>query len=187
MATPAPNTAQPLPDPNTPVTPPQTPSRVQAQAQDLKMSGEMMQEQIKNEAIKGGAPAFKFDPSDSPAEKAAEARKAIPPGLKLQPSTKGAAVIDPDVSTPVNNVATNPQTPAEAYVNGHPKAGDGEWGRTGWAPRFGSGLAENPGGFGVPLEALDIDRTTWLEKRLDDKFFGGKFPIPHDMHRFHPN
>ncbi|KAF3197552.1 hypothetical protein TWF679_002951, partial [Orbilia oligospora] len=68
MATPAP---VPVPPPETPATPPDTPSR----AQEVKMSGEVIQEAIKNEAIDGGAPAFKFDPNATPAEKAAEVRK----------------------------------------------------------------------------------------------------------------
>ncbi|KAF3310907.1 hypothetical protein TWF173_009145 [Orbilia oligospora] len=171
MATPAP---VPVPPPETPATPPDTPSR----AQEVKMSGEVIQEAIKNEAIDGGAPAFKFDPNATPAEKAAEVRKAIPEGLKLQPSTKAAAIIDPDASTPKSDKpAAGPQSqekgekPADGYVNGHPKAGDGEWSRTGWAPRFGA-VVDGSANFGLPLDELDIDKTTWLEKRLEDKFFG---------------
>ncbi|KAF3921577.1 Tricalbin-3 [Arthrobotrys entomopaga] len=172
MATPAPIAVPPRV--HTPATPPDSPSRVPPQA--IKMSGDIMQEQIKNEAIQGGAPAFKFDPSASPEEKAAEAKKEIPEGLKLQPSTKAAPLINPDVSTPVTKAPSrDSQTPEPSdkstYVNGHPKAGDGEWGRTGWAPRFGAVVPELSG-LGVPLEAMDIDKTTWLEKTLEDKFFG---------------
>ncbi|KAF3925246.1 Tricalbin-3 [Dactylellina cionopaga] len=166
MATPA-----PAPAPQTPVTPPDTPSR--AQIHETKMNGDMIQEDIKNEAIHAGVPAFKFDPNASPAEKAAEARKAIPEGLKLQPSTKAAPLVNLEASTlTTDKGASASEKPGEAYVNGHPKAGDGEWGRTGWAPRFGAGTEENAASFGVPLDELDIDRTTWLEKNLDDKFFG---------------
>lgn len=55
------------------------------------------------------------------------------------------------------------------YVNGYPKAGDGEWERTGWEPRIGSlndalGLNTLPDG---------ADHQTWVESNLDDKFFGG--------------
>ncbi|KAF3932776.1 Tricalbin-1 [Dactylella cylindrospora] len=158
----------------TPATPPDTPSR----AADAKALGESIQQQIKNEAIEAGAPAFKFDPDAPPAEKAAQARKAIPEGLKLHSSTKGTAIINPDSPQPQTAKSTasgtkaeaDAKSPSEAYVNGHPKAGDGEWGRTGWSPRFGDGA---PGGsFGVPLDELDIDKATWLEGRLDDKFFG---------------
>ena len=55
-------------------------------------------------------------------------------------------------------------------VNGQPKAGDGEWSRTGWEPQFGS-LNDTLG----LDDALAEDHQTLLESKLDDKFFGGKF------------
>ncbi|KAK6338720.1 hypothetical protein TWF696_009532 [Orbilia brochopaga] len=180
MASPTP----PPPQIHTPATPPDSPSR--QTAEEVKMSGEALQEKIKNDALKSGVPAFKFDPEASPAEKAAEAKKAIPEGLTLQPPTRAAPVIDADASTPKTersavSAASRPITPANAldkppaYVNGHPKAGDGEWGRTGWAPRFGAAINESAPVEGLvePLEGADVDdKTTWLEKRLEDKFFG---------------
>ena len=43
--------------------------------------------------------------------------------------------------------------------------------RTGWAPRFGQGsITETEAG-----ESL-LDHQTFLESKLDDKFFGGKQP-----------
>jgi hypothetical protein len=60
----------------------------------------------------------------------------------------------------------------EPKGNGYPKAGDGEWSRTGWSPRFGDGSG-NPNGIGTALDELDVDKATWLEGRLEDKFFGG--------------
>lgn len=40
--------------------------------------------------------------------------------------------------------------------------------RTGWAPRFGNG---------EPVEAESFaDHQTWIESKLDDKFYGGTFP-----------
>ena len=40
------------------------------------------------------------------------------------------------------------------------------WERVGWAPRFGSGETEEE-------EATLADHQTWLEGKLDDKFYGG--------------
>lgn len=68
--------------------------------------------------------------------------------------------------TPASATASKPP----AMVNGFPKAGDGEWDRTGWAPRFGS-----------LNDALGIDdviaenHQTFVEASLSDKFFGGEF------------
>lgn len=43
--------------------------------------------------------------------------------------------------------------------------------RTGWAPRFGNGAAD------VSMEGESLgDHQTWVEGKLEDKFFGGKFP-----------
>ncbi len=41
--------------------------------------------------------------------------------------------------------------------------------RAGWAPRFGSGASVNSG-----EEETLLDHQTWLEGKLDDKFYGGK-------------
>ena len=41
--------------------------------------------------------------------------------------------------------------------------------KTGWAPRFGQGdLTEDE------ANASLLDHSTWVESRLDEKFFGGK-------------
>lgn len=42
--------------------------------------------------------------------------------------------------------------------------------RAGWAPRFGNGAASIEG------ETL-ADHQTWVEGKLDDKFFGGKYRL----------
>lgn len=55
-------------------------------------------------------------------------------------------------------------------VNGFPKAGDGEWDRTGWTPRFGS-LND---ALGID-DAIAENHQTLVEANLDDKFFGGEF------------
>lgn len=56
-----------------------------------------------------------------------------------------------------------------AMVNGFPKAGDGEWSRVGWEPRFGS-LNDALG-----LDDAAQNHQTFVEANLDDKFFGGEF------------
>jgi hypothetical protein len=40
--------------------------------------------------------------------------------------------------------------------------------RTGWAPRFGTGDPKDDEGPSL------LDHETWLEGKIDDKFFGGK-------------
>ncbi len=40
--------------------------------------------------------------------------------------------------------------------------------RTGWAPRFGTGDPKDDEGTSL------LDHETWLEGKIDDKFFGGK-------------
>lgn len=39
--------------------------------------------------------------------------------------------------------------------------------RTGWAPRFGGGDSQNNGGPTL------LDHQTWVEGKLEDKWFGG--------------
>lgn len=41
--------------------------------------------------------------------------------------------------------------------------------RTGWAPRFGNGDPKDDEGPTL------LDHETWLEGKLEDKFFGGKY------------
>ncbi|KAI5842793.1 C2 domain-containing protein [Tricharina praecox] len=98
----------------------------------------------------------------------------------LDGAGSGATVAMPAAQKPAQNgtngatngaaAAANGATEKEKspYVNGYPKAGDGEWERTGWEPRIGSlndalGLNTLPDG---------ADHQTWVESNLDDKFFG---------------
>jgi hypothetical protein len=56
-------------------------------------------------------------------------------------------------------------------VNGHIDAEDNDrWvERTGWAPRFGNGGSDES------IEGENLaDHQTWVEGKLDPKFFGGK-------------
>jgi hypothetical protein len=43
--------------------------------------------------------------------------------------------------------------------------------RTGWAPRFGSGDADDADS----QQDTNFDHQTWVEGKLDDKFFGGRY------------
>lgn len=62
-----------------------------------------------------------------------------------------------------------PSTSAAGTATGAPASDDeARWvERTGWAPRFGS--TDNEEG-----ESL-LEHSTWLEGKLDDKFFGGRY------------
>jgi hypothetical protein len=80
------------------------------------------------------------------------------------PSTAGAIA-----ATPAKDKNGVPLTNG---ANGHIEKEDSErWiERTGWAPRFGSG----PSTASIEGESL-ADHQTWLEGKLEDKFYGGKF------------
>lgn len=69
----------------------------------------------------------------------------------------------------------SPKKPEDGYVNGFPKAGDGEWDRVGWAPQFGS-LEDS-------LEVskyANSDHQTWVESKLDEKWYGGECELAVD-------
>jgi len=79
-------------------------------------------------------------------------------------------------STTTTHSVTEKET--SSYVNGLPKAGDGEWDRTGWEPRIG-GLND---ALGLNKLADAADHQTWVESNLDDKFFGGEsYPMGETM------
>lgn len=61
----------------------------------------------------------------------------------------------------------NTKDPKAAQANGAPPEEDSRWDRVGWAPRFGMGDgAEEDDGTTM------LDHQTWLEGKLDDKFYG---------------
>lgn len=63
-----------------------------------------------------------------------------------------------------------PDSPSDSAPNANGTADVSEkarWERVGWAPRFGSGDAE------VDDETTMLDHQTWLEGKLDEKFYGG--------------
>lgn len=79
----------------------------------------------------------------------------------LPSPTEGAALVDQ--SAPTANGDTT-------KVNGQWTADENaQWvSKTGWAPKFGSG--DNADTQGPTL----LDHQTWVESKLDDKFFGGE-------------
>lgn len=78
----------------------------------------------------------------------------------------------PDYNLPSTDkpVAAEPPTPTgdSHEANGHaPEDDEKRWERVGWAPQFGM-----PGG-DVEDEGTLLDHQTWIEGKLDEKFYGG--------------
>ena len=84
------------------------------------------------------------------------------------PSTAGA------IAAPKAAAKDSTGKPLANGTNGQIDADDEDrWiERTGWAPRFGSGASNES----MEGESL-ADHQTWVEGKLDDKFFGGKHNI----------
>ncbi|KAG8533716.1 uncharacterized protein KY384_001457 [Bacidia gigantensis] len=129
------------------------------EASQGKASSQDAQDIMAAESKKAGIPAMQFDPNASPEEKAAQARSddGTPDQYDLPPPSKEGAV------PPSPTVDGKP-----AQLDGHLSHDDAaRYEKTGWAPRFGQGdLTEEEAG-----ESL-LDHQTYLEGRLDDKFFG---------------
>ncbi|TVY45679.1 Uncharacterized protein LSUB1_G000436 [Lachnellula subtilissima] len=140
------------------------------------------QRKMVQESQKAGVPAFTFDPDATPEQKAAQARARVPEGFHHEHKSKGVAIpTDIDDGKPG---AYNLPSPSTAGAMAAPKAAskdsagkttangqidaddEDRWiERTGWAPRFGSGPESIEG------ESL-ADHQTWVEGKLEDKFFG---------------
>lgn len=153
-----------------------------AQDPNSSVTADDAQQKIVTESRKAGVPAFTFDPDASPEEKAAQARAHVPAGFHHQHKSKGVAVpTDIDDGKPGAYDLPPPSTagaiavtPAKGkdgapLTNGHMEKEDQErWvERAGWAPRFGNGSS----GDSIKSESL-ADHQTWVEGKLDDKFFG---------------
>ncbi|KAI9704934.1 MAG: hypothetical protein M1836_006714 [Candelina mexicana] len=137
---------------------------------------------IVNETKKAGVEAYQFDPFASPEEKAAQARSHLPPGFHHEHKPKAVGVVtDIDDGSPDQYDLPAPTTEGAVAVSptveGKPEAANGHitedekarWvERAGWAPRFG------PGSFADSEGTTLLDHQTWVESKLDDKFFGGK-------------
>ncbi|EKD15565.1 uncharacterized protein L3040_009107 [Drepanopeziza brunnea f. sp. 'multigermtubi'] len=138
------------------------------------------------ESEKAGVAAFEFDPDATPEQKAAQARARVPDGFHHDHKSKGVAIpTDIDDGKPGAYDLPSPSTAGAIAVNGL-KGENGKpvsngmsgqfiedddnerWvERTGWAPRFGNGASSDS----MQEESL-ADHQTWVEARLDDKFFG---------------
>ncbi|KAF2841081.1 tricalbin [Patellaria atrata CBS 101060] len=130
---------------------------------------------VLNETKKAGGMAIAFDPNATPAEKAAQARSHIPAGFHHERKPKAAALASDadsssapkyDLPPPTKAGAIAPPTPTTDKANGVPKDEEERWARVGWEPRFGM-----PGS-GEEDEGTLLDHETFLEGKLDDKFFG---------------
>jgi hypothetical protein len=117
--------------------------------------------------------------------------KRVPEGFHHEHKSKGVAVVTdiddgmpgaydlPPPTTAGALAATAPPKdqsgkPLTNGVNGHMDADEKKhWiEKAGWAPRFGTGDSSES----IEGESLG-DHQTWVEGKLDDKFFGGKFLI----------
>ncbi|KAL4801980.1 hypothetical protein BDV18DRAFT_147987 [Aspergillus unguis] len=154
----------------------------QAAAQDPQshIQPDTVEKKLVDETRKAGLPAYQFDPDASPEEKAAAAEARVPPGFHHDREPKGVGVItDKDDGTPAPydlpppRSATNllDETSAEPAEDNKEEEGkdDKRWSRdrTGWVPQFAQDHTEEE-----HEETTMLDHTTFLEGKLDDKFFG---------------
>jgi Ca2+-dependent lipid-binding protein len=72
----------------------------------------------------------------------------------LPPASKGGAIS-------ADEIAKTDKAAGDVGANGF------DYSRTGWAPRFGIPVPDD-----VDMDTLMTDQSTWLEERLQDKFFG---------------
>ncbi|KAI9672365.1 MAG: hypothetical protein M1817_003387 [Caeruleum heppii] len=134
------------------------------------------------ETRKAGGHAYIFNPDASPEEKAAQARSNLPPGFHHE-KKHAAASLATDMNDgtpdqydlpPPSKGGALPVSPTSSTaaggekVNGHlSRDENARWvERVGWAPRFGNGGDDDAEG-----ETL-MDHQTWVESKLEDKFYG---------------
>ncbi|KAF1978894.1 tricalbin [Bimuria novae-zelandiae CBS 107.79] len=149
-----------------------------AQGPNSSVTAEQAEQKVFEEARQGGSAAFKFDPDATPEEKAAQAKAQIPSNFHHERKPNAVALTSdanntgPKYDLPPaskEGALEAPFSPTEKGLNGHiPQPDeDDEWGRVGWAPRFGM-----PGSELQEDEATLLDHQTFLEGKLEDKFFG---------------
>ncbi|KAH7355702.1 hypothetical protein BKA66DRAFT_613362 [Pyrenochaeta sp. MPI-SDFR-AT-0127] len=138
---------------------------------------------VVDEARAGGSAAFQFDPDATPEEKRAQARARVPAGFHHERNKNATALVSDaddnsaapkyDLPPPTKAGAIDPpSSPTAKSANGHaPELDeDARWDRVGWAPRFGMPGSENKDP--EEDEGTLADHQTWLEGRIEDKFFG---------------
>ncbi|KAL9583913.1 MAG: hypothetical protein Q9203_004883 [Teloschistes exilis] len=152
-----------------------------AQDPNSNVSSRDAQQVMAAESKKAGVQAFEFDPDASPEAKAAQARSRVPPGFHHEHKPKGVGIAtDIDDGTPDQYELPTPSkggalpaspttdaNPAQANGHVHPDEKSRYEDRVGWAPRFGQGSITEAEAAESPL-----DHQTWVESRLEDKFFG---------------
>ncbi|EOA86535.1 uncharacterized protein SETTUDRAFT_114861 [Exserohilum turcica Et28A] len=142
------------------------------------ITAQQAERSIVQQAQAAGSAAFQFDPNASPEEKRAQARSRVPPGFHHERNPNATALVTDtddngpsqyDLPTPTKAGAVlPPEAPKEnGHAPGHFFDDDARWERVGWAPRFGM-----PGSEIQEEEPSLADHQTWLEGRLEDKFFG---------------
>ncbi|KAI9659031.1 MAG: hypothetical protein M1821_001991 [Bathelium mastoideum] len=149
-----------------------------AQDPNSKVQAEDAEKTLLDEAHKSGSAAYHFDPNATAEEKAAAAKAHIPPGLHHERKPKVSAIVsdvdDPsapkyDMPSPSKEGALPPPASAST-VDGKAPHGhieeDERWARdrVGWQPRFGHPDEED--------ETNMLEHETWLEDKLQDKFYG---------------
>lgn len=149
-----------------------------AQDPDSSVTAEAAEDTVLREAKAAGSAVFQFDPDASPEEKTAQLRSHIPANFYHERKPNATALVT-DIDDGIGNkydlpppsekgavVSASPTTPNAAAANGHPPEDDSRWERVGWAPRFGQGDMGDEG------DGTMLDHQTWLESRIEDKFFG---------------
>ncbi|KAI9759882.1 MAG: hypothetical protein M4579_002007 [Chaenotheca gracillima] len=147
-----------------------------------KVTSEDAESKIVEETKRAGGQAYQFDPNASPEEKAAQARAHLPPGFEREKKSKAVGLVsDIDDGTP-DQYDLPPPSKAGAIdlpptANGKAAVANGRLSeddearwveRAGWAPRFGNGEDKD-----VDTSSENVgDHQTWVESKLDDKFFG---------------
>lgn len=139
---------------------------------------------VVEQARAGGSAAFQFDPDASPEEKRAQARARVPAGFHHERNQNATALVSDaddnsaapkyDLPPPTKAGAVGPPaSPTAATANGHAPGSDdpnAKWARVGWAPCFG--MPGSLPGEENEDEGTLADHQTWLESRIEDKFFG---------------
>lgn len=145
-------------------------------AQDPKsgVTPDAAENKVVREAKASGVAAFKFDPDASAAEKAQQAKASIPPELQNIRQHKAAVLASDqddgttagyDLPAPSKDGALPlPSSPTQTTANGNVQE-EADWDKVGGPPKFGSGQKEKSQG------SL-LDHQTFLEGKLDEKFFG---------------
>ncbi|KAI4100961.1 MAG: hypothetical protein LQ339_005282 [Xanthoria mediterranea] len=152
-----------------------------AQDPNSNLSSQDAQHLMAAESKKAGVAAYEFDPNASPEAKAAQARSHVPPGFHHDKKPKAVGVVTDigdgtpdqyDLPAPSKGGAL-PPSPATStnpgQANGHIHQDDKSRyeDRVGWAPRFGQDSITE-----VEAQESPLDHQTWVESKLDNKFFG---------------